>query len=139
MARVIDLTKPLNAEDRKYLQDRCRWKDIATADALESPQEAVQKAEEELTPDGSRAAPTVVVGGAPVSPAAGDDPLADKPYSEWPYAALQEELKARQQEAIDAGVPVEEARETYKAGGKAPELVARLEADDKRVEAESQQ
>lgn len=133
MSRQIDLTKPLSDEDRKYLQDRCRWRDIATADALDSPQEAAQEAEKELSPDGSLAAPTVVAGGAPVVPQGGD-PLEGVPYAEWPYKALQEELKARKVEALDTGMDQAEADELYKAGGTQTELVKRLEDDDARAD-----
>lgn len=139
MSRNIDLTQPLSDEDRKYLQDRCRWRDIATADALDSPQEAVKEAEEALAPDGSLAAPTVVAGGTPVVPPQGDDPLANLPYSDWPYRALQEELRARKAEALDNGMDQAEADELYKAGGTATELAARLDADDERAEAAQQQ
>lgn len=37
MSREIDLTKPLSDEDRKYLEDRCRWRDIAIADEGSDP------------------------------------------------------------------------------------------------------
>jgi hypothetical protein len=131
MARVINLEDPLSDEDRKYLVDRCRWAQLAQADGLNSPKEAQRRAAARLTPDGSLAAPTVVLGGTPEVPQEpSGDPLADKPYEEWPHAALQEELKARQQEAMDAGMPEAEAKEKYKAGGKSAELVQRLKDDD---------
>lgn len=131
MARVINLEEPLSTEDRQYLVDRCRWAQLAQADGLDSPKEAQRRAAQKLTPDGSLAAPTIVVGGPPPEPQeVTGDPLADKPYGEWPYKALQEELKVRQQIALEEGMPEAEAKEKYKAGGTQVELVQRLEDDD---------
>lgn len=143
MARKINLEEPLSAEDRRYLVDRCRWAQLALADGLGSPQEAQRQAEaarlKRPSPGPDPQPATVVTGGAPPEPTATGDDLDNKPYEEWPYTALQEELKVRKQEAVDAGMDADEANRLYAAGGKTSELVARLVADDERVEAENSQ
>lgn len=138
MSREIDLTKELSAEDRQYLVDRDRWRALATADGHDDPERAKRDAvaANELTQ--TRRPPTVVTHEAVVEEAnqqqaaaqENADPLADKPYEEWPYSALQEELKARLQEALDAGMAEADARERYKAGGKQADLAQRLTDDD---------
>lgn len=136
MSRKIDLTEPLSDEDRQYLVARDRWRDLALADGHEDVDRAKREASEANDITQGRRPPTVV-GEAAIVQAANEqaaqepvDPLADVPYSEWPYKALQEEIKVRLQLALDAGVPEVEAREKFKAGGNTATLVKILEDDD---------
>lgn len=137
MSREIDLSKPLSDYDRQYLVDRDRWRDLALADGHEDIARAKREATEANDITQGRRPPTLVGEAARVQEAnaapAPADPLADQPYSEWPYKALQEEIKARLQEALDAGVPEVEAREKFKAGGKQADLVKILEEDDAEI------
>ena len=145
MAREIDLTKKLSDFDRQYLVDRDRWRDLALADGHEDIERAKRDAVERNDLTQGRRPPTLVGEAAVVEEANAQqaqgpvDPLADKPYEEWPYKALQEELKVRKQEAVDAGMEQSEADELYKAGGAQADLVRRLEADDERVAGQENQ
>lgn len=134
MAREIDLTKPLSDEDRQYLVDRCRWSQLAQADELASAQEAQRAASEEHTPSTpSPQPPTTVVGGAPVEPTQGATSDEQDPYEEWTYEELKAELDVRKQEALNEGMPTDEAGKLFSKGGSQKDLVARLYADDERV------
>lgn len=135
MSRKIDLSEPLSDEDRAYLVDRDRWRDLALADGHEDMDRAKREASEANDITQGRRPPTLVgeaarVQAANAEPTPPADPLADLPYDQWPYKALQEEVKVRLQEALDAGVPEVEAREKFKAGGNTATLVKLLQDDD---------
>jgi len=143
MSREIDLTKPLTEDERQYLIDRDKWVMLARADGHDDVERAKREAVERNDITQGRRPPTLVGEQAVVQQINAQmaveqenpDPLADKPYDEWPYKALQEELKVRKQEALDAGMDQAQADELYKAGGAQADLVKRLEADDERVAA----
>lgn len=137
MSRKIDLSEPLSDEDRQYLVERDRWRDLALADGHEDVDRAKREATEANDILQGRRPPTLVGEAAIVqqanATADGAEPTGeeeDLPYDQWTYKALQEEVKVRLQLALDDGMPEAEAREKYKAGGKATELVALLEKDD---------
>jgi hypothetical protein len=134
MSREIDLTKPLSDEDRLYLVQRDKWRLLAQADGHDDLNRARREASEKFF---SRTGPAP----QPATPVAGDLPQGgaeapqgdeEKPYEEWSYPELQEELKVRRQEALDNGMDEAEAKELYKAGGSAADLVQRLKDDDER-------
>jgi hypothetical protein len=135
MSRKIDLSEPLSDEDRAYLVERDRWRDLALADGHEDIDRAKREATEANDITQGRRPPTLVgeaarVQAANAEPSPPADPLADLPYDRWTYKALQEEVKVRLQLALSDGMPEVEAREKFKAGGKAAELVKILEDDD---------
>lgn len=130
MARAIDTSKPLSADDRQYLIDRCMWAKLAEADEVEEAQAAAQAAANASTEQTNRP-PTHVLGPQATTPQTQETPgPEDDDYSTWSYTELQEELKVRRQEAINAGMSESDAKAKYSAGGSQADLIARLEADD---------
>ena len=130
MSRFIDVTKPLSPEDRKYLEDRCLWARLAQAD--EVAQEEARAAAEAGAVVTQVSHPVTHVAG-PLATTPTDGPPAapeDDDYTEWSYAELQAELKARKEDAVAQGMSEADAKAKYSAGGSQADLVARLEADD---------
>lgn len=129
MSREIDLSQELSDADRKYLADRDRWYAIAQADGHDDPKRAraeysanaAAPTQVSLPPTNpqapARTLEEVVGGGTP-----GDDEE-DPPYEDWTYPELQAELKER----------------GLAAGGKQPELVARLYEHDEQEAGKAQQ
>lgn len=144
MSREINLEEPLSEEDRQYLVERDQWRKIAAADGHGDPERAKREAsarwKERRSPSAAPPQPPTVLAGDLTTPPAGDGDgggdggsLDEKPYDEWPYKALQEELKVRKQEALGEGMEQAQADELYKAGGSQADLVKRLEEDDERA------
>lgn len=139
MARKIDLTKTLSAEDRQYLVDRDRWHDLARADGHEDPAQARRDAEARRAAPSQPALPPTDPQAPAVQRVPEDqsvDTDEEEDYSAWTYQELQAELKDRRAAAIESGMSEAEADERYKAGGKQAELIKRLEADDASASAE---
>lgn len=139
MAREIDLTKPLSAEDRQYLVDRCAWSRIAQADQIaadEAQAKAVEQNEittPQPTPTATGAAALHAAQTAQEEQAASDDEE-EAPYEEWSYDDLKAELDRRKQLELDGGMAQEEANKLFSKGGSQKDLVARLYADDERYD-----
>ena len=146
MVRKIDLSKPLSDDDRQYLVDRDRWRDLATADGHDDPRQARRDAEQGLRP--TQVSSTVLTPTSPALPPRRQDPgdgsteVNDQEpvdYNTWTFEDLKAELDDRKAEAIEAGMPEEEAAKRFSKGGKQKDLVARLEADDDQPYEQSQQ
>lgn len=135
MAREIDLSKRLSEDDRQYLYQRNRWKEVkanyeefggeepvlpdgvpvtgpaslvnaAGLDALTPEQQAAQQGEESAAPDD------------------------DVDYESMTKPQLQAELDSRKAEAA---TEEEQANLDWKAGDNKEQLVARLDRDDELV------
>lgn len=145
MAREIDITKPLSDADRQYLIDRCAWHKLDqnaqyVQDGELTPPGEVGEAKD-FTPPAQVPAPQPTVVGEQLlvkqaNEQAGQstpDPLADKPYEEWPFDELKKELDARKADAVAAGMDEAEATKRYGKGGGQKDLIARLNADDEQA------
>jgi hypothetical protein len=133
MAREIDLTKKLSPEDRQYLVNRDRWRDIAEADGHGDPRRAKREAEanrgsltQVALPPTDPQAPAKTL--AEVTGRTSDEE--DSNYEEWSFDELKAELDDRKAEALEGGMSAEEAGRRYSKGGSQKDLVARLRADD---------
>ena len=139
MSREIDLSQPLSDEDRQYLIDRDRWRDLALADGHEDIARAQREATEANDITQGRRPPTVFGEQARVQAAnadaapTSDEGEEDLPYEEWTFDELKNELDVRKADAVEAGMSEEEAKTLYSKGGGQKDLVARLYADDERV------
>ena len=139
MAREIDLTKKLSAEDRKYLEDRDRWRDIqANVDEFGGEPPRLPK---DLPQTGSEATQNALGPGAltPEQQEAyrkaqeeGEGSDEEIAYEKMTKAQLQEELDTRAKEAA-----TDEERENlkWKASDGKETLVAKLDKDDELVAA----
>lgn len=137
MAKEIDLSKKLSDEDRSYLYQRNRWKDV-----LANYNEF--GGEEPLVPTG-----VPVTGPASLVNAAGLDGLtaeqqaayqdgqpSDEPveYEKLTKAQLQEELDSRK---ADAQTDEEKSNLDHKGNETKDQLIARLDRDDELVASRS--
>lgn len=106
MSREVDLSKPLSDEDREYLHSRGLHTTVERMDS--------QFGSEPTDPDAADNS----------APAPGGDEQPPENYNEWTVQDLQEEIRERNETAPpDRQMPVV---------GKKPELVARLQEDDRR-------
>lgn len=142
MSREIDLSKPLSDEDRAYLVDRDRWRDLAVADGHEDIARAMREAVEANDVRQGRRPPTVFGEQALVQQANAETPPPppgeeeDLPYDQWTFDELKAELDVRKADALADGMGEDEAKTLYSKGGGQKDLIARLEADDARVTAQ---
>jgi len=138
MSREIDLTKKLSDEDRQYLVERDRWRDLALADGHEDIERAKREATEANDISQGRRPPTLVGEPARVAEAnASQAPVEaeeDLPYEEWSYDELKAELDARKTDAIAGGMNTEDANKRYSKGGSQKDLVQRLHDDDEAAQ-----
>lgn len=133
MSRQIDLTKPLSDEDRQYLTDRDRWRDIATADGAEAasvlPDDSIAGAfgqHPDAVPANAGAAPTDDAGN-PLPPEGSADASADQDAdnydddSAWSYEDLKDEVRERKEAGADDAPALNSSRE---------DLIAWLRSND---------
>jgi hypothetical protein len=140
MARQIDFSKPLDAQDKQYLRERpwlineanARGDDTSTVweDSLELPDPTITVTTEEASLGNSdRRLPGPAPHGlAPLEDQMGEPPMGadyvdDEPYENWTVADLQGEIDARNSARSDD--------DKISRSGKKDELVARLYEDDK--------
>lgn len=147
MAREIDLTKKLSDEDRAYLEQRDRWRDIqANVDEFggepaklpkELPQtgsEATQNAlgPTSLTREQERESLMAALKALDEADEEGDEPIE---YEKLKVAELKAELDSRK---ADAATDEERANLDYKSGDDKAALIARLDRDDELVASRSE-